>query len=221
MFDDIAGSYDLLNHLLSLNIDRRWRKTAIRSLQPFDPKQILDVATGTGDLAMAALALNPDQVTGVDASPGMLAVAWEKIRKKGLEKRITLIEAACEELPFSAGSFDAALVAFGIRNFDDPLKGLREIHRVLKPGGHLVILEFSLPKRRWFLQLYRFYFHRILPLIGKVISRDTSAYRYLPESVEGFPKGEGMVALMNLAGFSKSAYKPLTAGICGLYTGGK
>ncbi|MFH0760514.1 MAG: bifunctional demethylmenaquinone methyltransferase/2-methoxy-6-polyprenyl-1,4-benzoquinol methylase UbiE [Bacteroidota bacterium] len=221
MFDDIAGSYDFLNHLLSLNVDKNWRRKAIRTLTPLHPKQILDVATGTGDLAIAALSLDPDHVTGVDISAGMLEVGREKILKMGLGERISFVEAACENLPFPESSFDAAMVAFGVRNFTDPGQGLRELFRILRPGGKLVVLEFSLPERRSIRAIYRIYFHRILPFIGKIFSKDLAAYRYLPESVESFSKGTAFVSMLNHAGFSESTYKPLTSGICGLYTGMK
>lgn len=221
MFDDIAGSYDFLNHLLSLNVDRNWRRKAIRTLRPLHPKQILDVATGTGDLAIAALSLDPDHVTGVDVSAGMLEVGRKKIMKMGLGEQISFVEAPCEKLPFPESSFDAAMVAFGVRNFTDPDQGLRELFRILRPGGKLVILEFSLPEQRGLRAMYRIYFHRILPLIGKVFSKDLAAYRYLPESVESFAKGSAFVSMLNHAGFSASTFKPLTLGICGLYTGMK
>jgi len=219
MFDEIAGSYDFLNHLLSLNIDKGWRRQAIKAIALNKPARILDVATGTADMAISAILLDPEQVTGVDVSPGMLEIGRKKILKLGLTNRITLIEAACEALPFEDSCFDAALVAFGVRNFKDPEKGLQEIFRVLSPGGKLAILEFSLPERRWLRTGYRFYFHHMVPAIGKWFSRDLSAYRYLPDSVEAFPKGEAFVAMLNRAGFTASAYKPLSAGICGLYTG--
>jgi demethylmenaquinone methyltransferase/2-methoxy-6-polyprenyl-1,4-benzoquinol methylase len=149
----------------------------------------------------------------------MLAIGQQKIIKRGLTDKITLVEAACESLPFEEASFDAVMVAFGVRNFKDPQLGLTEIFRVLSPGGKLAILEFSLPKQKWLRAGYRFYFHRMVPAIGKWFSRDLSAYRYLPDSVEAFPKGEAFVAMLNKAGFTESAYKPLSFGICGLYTG--
>ena len=219
MFNNIAGSYDFLNHLLSLNFDKGWRRKAIRSIAPGKPRRILDVATGTADMAIAAIKLKPDQITGVDASPGMLEVGRKKIKDRGLDDRISLIEAVCESLPFKESSFDAAVVAFGVRNFTDPQLGLNEIYRVLSPGGKLAILEFSLPGQKWLLTLYRFYFHHLLPMIGKWFSHDMAAYRYLPDSVEAFPKGPAFVEMLNHSGFIDSDYKPLTFGICGLYTG--
>jgi demethylmenaquinone methyltransferase/2-methoxy-6-polyprenyl-1,4-benzoquinol methylase len=219
MFDQIAGSYDFLNHLLSLNIDKAWRRKAIASIASLKPRKILDVATGTGDMAIAAMRLDPDHITGIDVSKGMLDVGRVKILDRGLNSRISLIEAACEDLPFDEFTFDAAIVAFGVRNFKDPQKGLSEIIRVLKPGGKVSILEFSLPRQKWLRAGYRFYFHHLVPAIGRWFSRDLSAYRYLPDSVETFPKGQDFVNLLNQAGFTASSYEPLTFGICGLYTG--
>jgi demethylmenaquinone methyltransferase/2-methoxy-6-polyprenyl-1,4-benzoquinol methylase len=221
MFDQIAGSYDFLNHLLSLNIDRGWRRKAIRYLGAGHPKRILDVATGTADMAIGAMNIRPDSVVGIDASPGMLEVGRRKLSQKGLGGVITLMQASAEDLPFADASFDAAMVAFGVRNFTDPAKGLGEICRVLVPGGRLAILEFSLPRRQWILSLYRFYFHRLVPAIGKWFSKDLSAYRYLPDSVEAFPKGDAFVEMLERSGFTYSAYKPLSFGICGLYTATK
>jgi demethylmenaquinone methyltransferase / 2-methoxy-6-polyprenyl-1,4-benzoquinol methylase len=219
MFDQIAGSYDFLNHLLSLNIDKSWRRKAINSIAVVKPKRILDVATGTADMAIAAAGLNPEKIVGVDVSIGMLEIGNKKILKHGLTNVISLTEAACEKLPFTDSSFDAVIVAFGVRNFSDPDQGLREIFRVLSAGGKLVILEFSLPKQKWLRAGYRFYFHHVVPAIGKMFSRDLSAYRYLPDSVEAFPKGEGFVTMLRSAGFSDSEYIPLSTGICGLYSG--
>lgn len=219
MFDQIAGSYDFLNHLLSLNIDKRWRKKAIKTIASVKPHRILDVATGTADMAIGAVSLDPAHITGVDVSAGMLEVGRKKIISLGLADRITLIQAACESLPFEDSSFDAAMVAFGVRNFKDPGQGLSEIYRVLGPGGKLAVLEFSLPSQKWLRAGYRFYFHRVVPAIGKWFSRDLSAYRYLPDSVEAFPKGGEFADLLDRAGFSESTYKPLSFGICGLYTG--
>jgi len=219
MFNQIAGSYDFLNHLLSLNFDKFWRGKAIRSLAACKPKSILDIATGTADMAIGAAKLHPDVIIGLDASEGMLAIGRKKVLDRGLADTISLIMGTCENLPFEPSSFDAALVAFGVRNFTDPNLGIREIFRVLKPNGKLVVLEFSLPEKTWLRNLYRFYFHKILPVIGKWFSHDLSAYRYLPDSVEAFPKGQAFVDMLNQAGFCNSTYKPLTFGICGLYSG--
>ncbi|MFO7617657.1 MAG: bifunctional demethylmenaquinone methyltransferase/2-methoxy-6-polyprenyl-1,4-benzoquinol methylase UbiE [Bacteroidales bacterium] len=221
MFDQIAGTYDFLNHLLSLNIDRRWRRQAIRSLRDLQPRRILDVATGTADLALAAMRLEPDEIIGVDVSRKMLEIGRLKVEKRNLSDKIRLLEAPCENLPFEPATFDAAMVAFGVRNFDDPQKGLSELFRVLRPGGRLVVLEFSLPDNRFMLGLYRFYFHRLLPRIGKWFSKDFPAYRYLPDSVERFPKGMEFTGMLKQAGFAETSFRPLTGGICGLYAGTK
>ncbi|MDH5382258.1 MAG: bifunctional demethylmenaquinone methyltransferase/2-methoxy-6-polyprenyl-1,4-benzoquinol methylase UbiE, partial [Cyclobacteriaceae bacterium] len=176
MFDNISGKYDFLNHFLSLGIDIRWRKKAIKFLKNDHPKQILDVATGTGDFAIETLKLNPEKVVGVDISEGMLAVGREKIKKKGLENKIELLSGDSENLPFKDNTFDAVTVAFGVRNFENLELGLAEINRVLKPNGKLVVLEFSKPTKFPFKQLYNFYFKFILPKIGNTISKDRSAY---------------------------------------------
>lgn len=221
MFNDIAGSYDRLNHLLSLNVDKRWRKKAINALRDHQPSHLLDVATGTGDLAISALQLNPEKITGVDISEEMIAVGKQKIDKLNLNDRIELLYGDSLDLPFQDELFDAVTVAFGVRNFADPVKGLKEMQRVLKMGGMLVILEFTLPRTKFLRSLYRFYFHKILPLIGRLVSKNISAYRYLPDSVEYFDKGSAFLDLMHQAGFSKTNYQSLTLGVCGLYVGYK
>lgn len=221
MFDQIAGTYDFLNHLLSCNIDRRWRRVAVKTLIDLHPQRILDVATGTADLALAALRLNPKEIVGVDVSQKMLDIAKMKVEKRNFGHQIHFQQAAAESLPFDESTFDAAMVAFGVRNFNDPLIGLTEIFRVLRPNGRVVILEFTLPNNRLMLNLYRFYFHRLLPRIGQLFSKDFPAYQYLPESVEKFPKGLGFNEIMGKAGFTQTTYKSLTGGICGLYTGTK
>ncbi len=190
MFNNISPKYDLLNRLLSFGIDIYWRKKAIRLLKKSSPKTILDIATGTGDFAIEALALNPEKVVGVDISEGMLEIGREKLRRRNLEKRITLQKGDSEKLSFADNSFDAVIVSFGVRNFENLEKGLADMQRVLRPGGTCVILEFSNPKSFPFKQLYQFYSYTILPFIGKAVSKDDSAYRYLPESVKAFPDGE-------------------------------
>jgi demethylmenaquinone methyltransferase/2-methoxy-6-polyprenyl-1,4-benzoquinol methylase len=202
-----------------LNIDKGWRRKAINALSDGNHRRILDVATGTADMAIGAMRLNPDHVTGVDISNGMLEIGRKKVLQRGLTDRISLVAGACEALPFADSSFDCAMVAFGVRNFSDPEQGLRELFRVLSPGGKLVILEFSLPRQKWLRTGYRFYFHHLVPAIGRWFSRDLSAYRYLPDSVESFPKGKAFVDLLSRAGFADSIYKPLSSGICGLYSG--
>lgn len=221
MFNSISGRYDFLNHFLSLGIDIRWRKKAIKFLQPFAPKTILDVATGTGDFAFEALKLNPDKVIGVDISEGMLDVGKKKVIAAGMSDKIELTYGDSENLPFANNSFDAVIVAFGVRNFENLDKGLSEIQRVIKPGGHIVVLEFSKPNVFPWKQLYNFYFRYILPVIGRVVSKDNSAYTYLPESVAAFPDGERFLNHLNKAGFSHAACKPLTLSVSSLYTATK
>ncbi|MEQ8471950.1 MAG: bifunctional demethylmenaquinone methyltransferase/2-methoxy-6-polyprenyl-1,4-benzoquinol methylase UbiE [Marinoscillum sp.] len=221
MFDNISGKYDFLNHFLSLGIDISWRKKAIKLLKKDQPKQILDIATGTGDFAIEALALNPDKVTGVDISEGMLAVGREKMKKKNLSDKIELLSGDSEELQFEDNKFDAVIVSFGVRNFEHLEKGLADMYRVLKPGGKTVILEFSKPKSFPFKQLYSFYFKWILPKIGNTISKDQAAYTYLPESVRQFPDGQNFLEILKKVGFKDTKCKPLTLGISSIYTGTK
>lgn len=221
MFDNISSKYDFLNHFLSLGIDISWRKKAIRLLKADQPKQILDIATGTGDFAIEALALNPDKVTGVDISEGMLKVGREKMKKKKLEDKIELLLGDSEGLQFPDNNFDAVIVSFGVRNFENLEKGLADMYRVLKPGGKTVILEFSKPKAFPFKQLYSFYFKWILPKIGNVISKDQAAYTYLPESVQEFPDGQDFLQILKKIGFKDTKCKSLTLGISSIYTGTK
>ncbi|MFM7194736.1 MAG: bifunctional demethylmenaquinone methyltransferase/2-methoxy-6-polyprenyl-1,4-benzoquinol methylase UbiE [Bacteroidota bacterium] len=221
MFDNISGNYDRLNHLLSLGIDRIWRRKAINHLRPFKPATILDVATGTADFAIAAGTLPGATVTGVDISEGMLEAGRKKIRDLKLDQRITLQSGDSENLPFGDNYFDAVIVAFGVRNFEDLDRGLREINRVLKPGGNFVVLEISEPDAFPWKQLFSLYFRQLLPLTGRIISGDRHAYTYLPESVAAFPKGNAFLERMNQSGFSSCEWKPLTFGTCALYTGRK
>lgn len=220
MFNNISGTYDFLNHFLSLGIDVIWRKQAIRELLPDRPKYILDVATGTGDFAFEAIKiLKPEKVIGVDISEGMLAIAKEKIVKRKLQDIFEIRSGDSEKLLFSNDAFDAVSVAFGVRNFEDLEKGLTDMLRVLKPGGKVLILEFSKPKVFPVKQLYNFYFQYITPGIGKILSKDSSAYTYLPESVASFPDGESFNALMQKVGFKNTKSRSLTFGICSIYTG--
>lgn len=219
MFDSISGNYDFLNHFLSLGIDIRWRRKAVKLLAPGNPKLILDVATGTGDFAAETLKLNPDKVIGIDISEGMLEVGRKKMKDRGYDSKIELLSGDSENLPFEENKFDAVVVAFGVRNFENLDKGLAEMYRVLKPGGRMVVLEFSKPKMFPFKQLYNFYFNFILPKIGKLISRDPAAYTYLPESVQAFPDGDSFVGILNRIGFKDTLCKPLTLGVSSLYTG--
>lgn len=221
MFNNISHRYDFLNQLLSLGIDKSWRKRAIQVLQPLHPKLILDVATGTGEFALQALALNPQKITGVDISEGMLDVGRKKITDRQLESKVELIYGDSEKLPFKENKFDAVTVAFGVRNFENLNKGLKEIYRVLKPGGMVVILEFSKPAKFPFKQVYNFYFRFILPKIGSIISSDKAAYTYLPKSVEAFPDGEDFLHILHHVGFKHTQCSALTFGISSIYIGTK
>lgn len=220
MFDNISPKYDLLNHVLSGGVDIYWRKRAIKLLKQ-QPKVILDIATGTGDFAIEALSLKPEKIIGVDISEGMLAVGREKIEKLGKQDIITLQSGDSESLVFADNYFDAIIVSFGVRNFQNLLVGLTEMNRVLKPGGTCVVVEFSKPRSFPFKQLYNFYFKYILPLIGKTVSKDSAAYTYLPESVQAFPDGEAFLDIYKKAGFKNTKCIPLTFGICSIYTGQK
>ncbi|UTW63256.1 bifunctional demethylmenaquinone methyltransferase/2-methoxy-6-polyprenyl-1,4-benzoquinol methylase UbiE [bacterium SCSIO 12741] len=219
MFDNISANYDLLNHLLSMGIDITWRKKAIKLLKPSAPKQLLDIATGTGDFALEAMSLNPDKITGVDISREMLAVGVEKVKKRGLEGKIELKYGDSENLPFSDNMFDAITVSFGVRNFENLKAGLSEMHRVLKPGGKVAIIEFSKPQAFPIKQIYQFYFKAILPFIGKTISKDSRAYTYLPESVDAFPYGDEFMSILKEVGFRNGQCIPLTFGIASIYLG--
>lgn len=221
MFNNISPKYDLLNHLLSLGIDIRWRKKAIRLLKDSQPKMILDVATGTGDFAIEALRLNPEKVIGVDISDGMLDIGRQKLTRRKLDERIVLKNGDSENLQFEDNTFDAVIVAFGVRNFEYLEKGLLGMQRVLKPDGNVVILEFSKPTAFPFRQMYNFYFKSILPIIGRMISKDNSAYTYLPESVQAFPQGAEFLEVLKKTGFNQTRCIPLTFGICSIYTGKK
>lgn len=222
MFDHIAPTYDQLNHTLSLGIDRSWRKKAINTLRRYRPQQMMDVATGTGDFAiLACRELQPQSLIGTDISEGMMNVAREKVKQAGLSDRISFAREDCTALSFADSTFDAVTVAFGIRNFEHLDLGLREMCRVLRPGGHLVILELSTPDRFPMKQLFFIYSKVIMPLIGKLISKDNSAYTYLPESIRAFPQGEVMQKAIQKAGFSEVHFKRLTFGICTLYIASK
>ena len=224
MFNDIAGDYDLLNHILSAGVDRSWRRKAVKeALAGPDRRLILDLATGTGDFAIALARKCPADglITGLDISSEMLAGCKAKIEKKKLTGKISLIQGDCENLPFETGSFDAATVAFGVRNFENLEKGISEMFRVLRPGGKAVILELSTPDNRFLKAVYGFYFHRILPLIGGLVSGDKAAYRYLPASVERFPRPDRFCGIMRDCGFSEVNAKALTFGICRMFVGKK
>lgn len=221
MFDRIAGRYDFLNHLLSMGIDKGWRRKAIRTLKDIQPRKILDVATGTGDLAIASLVLNPEHITGVDISEGMMEIGRKKLADKNLTDKISLQYGDSEALPFNNGHFDAITCAYGVRNFEYLEKGLTDMGRVLRIGGRIAILEFSQPKKFPVKQLYRFYFRYILPALGKSVSKDATAYTYLPQSVAAFPEGDKFCSILQQCGFKNVKARPLTFGITTLYTGEK
>lgn len=222
MFDDIAPKYDFLNRFLSLGIDVQWRKKAIRRLSKLKPRQILDVATGTGDVALMTYdMLQPDKIIGVDISQGMLQVGHEKIVKAGLSDKIELRQADSAALPFEDNSFDAVTVAFGVRNFQDLEKGLSEMHRVLKPGGKLIVLEFSRPHNLVFKGLYSFYMNVITPAMGNLFSKNKEAYSYLNKSAKVFPERNDFVKILNGVHFKNTLFKALTMGICCIYEGVK
>lgn len=221
MFDSIAGKYDFLNHFLSLGIDRIWRKKLISRIAAEKPSKILDLASGTADLAIEAARATQAIITGTDISVEMLAIGRDKVRELGLENRITLLIADSENLPFEDNTYDAAMVAFGVRNYENLQKGLDEMNRVLKPGGKACILEFAQPGLFPVKQLFSLYFRFVLPLLGKLISRHKSAYTYLPESVSVFPQGENFCMRMTKSGFSDISYRKLSFGIAMLYTGFK
>lgn len=222
MFDSIAWRYDFLNHFLSFGTDFLWRKKAIAEIKRrIDARRILDVATGTCDLAVAARKIKPESIIGIDISQRMLEEGRKKIHRKHLEHLITLSLAESENLPFENSSFDVTMVAFGVRNFEDPFKGLKEMNRVLVDGGVIMVLEFSRPTKFPFKGIYYFYFNRILPLFGKVFSKNKAAYNYLPESVMAFPEGDQFMKLLARAGFSDLTEKRLTGGVATIYAGRK
>jgi len=221
MFNNIAPRYDFLNHFLSQGIDKIWRRKAINILKDSHPKQILDIATGTGDFAIAALKLNPEKVTGIDISEGMLKIGQKKIEKKGFSNKISLQLGDSEKLEFDNNQFNAITAGFGVRNFQDLDAGLKEMHRVLATNGKAVILEFSKPRNFPIKQIYNFYFNNILPFFGKMVSKDASAYTYLPESVSVFPDGNLFTERMAKAGFQDLWIKTLSFGIASIYVGTK
>lgn len=217
MFDNISPKYDLLNHVLSANIDRLWRKNTINKLKYYKPGLILDIATGTADFAVAATMIKGVKVIGIDISEGMLEVGRKKIERKKLTDTINLIKADSENLPFENDKFDAAIVGFGVRNFENLKKGLAEIKRVLKPGAVFYVLEFSKPVKSPYKHIYQFYFNKILPLIGRAVSKDSSAYTYLPESVNEFPDGDKFLTILADVGFVDNRYFLQTFGIATIY----
>ena len=220
MFNNIAFRYDFLNSLLSLGIHKGWRKKAVGVFKNKNPQFILDVATGTGDFAIECLKANPKKISGIDISEGMLEIGKQKIKKLNLESKIELLSGDAEHLPFSDNYFDAITVGFGVRNFENLEAGLKEMLRVLKPTGDLVIIEFSKPKGL-FSYFYKFYFKYLTPAIGKLFSKDHRAYSYLPESVEVFPYGQALCTILIKCGYKKTSFKPLTFGVASIYTATK
>lgn len=217
MFDSIAPRYDLLNRVLSMGIDQGWRRKAVSLIEPYHPKEILDMATGTADLALLATRLDPTRVVGVDLSEEMLLVGRRKVERRGLADVIRLEKGDAENLRFEDASFDAALVAFGVRNFGNLKAGLADMKRVLRPGAPLVVLEFSHPRTFPVKQAYEFYSKHVLPRIGGALSKDSGAYEYLPESVAAFPDGADFIAILGEVGYSEAEAHPLTFGIASLY----
>lgn len=221
MFDEISGRYDFLNHFLSFGIDHWWRRKFVRILAKQRPGLILDVATGTGDLAIAMAALGPEKITGIDISDQMLAIGVTKVRKRRLTEMISFESGDAEAIPFADESFDAVTVAFGVRNFENLEKGLSEMKRILKPGGTMQILEFSHPGSTPFRQIYGLYSRFIIPFFGKIVSKNDQAYSYLPESVAAFPSGQDFIQIMEKTGMKNNSYLPLTFGISTIYSGEK
>lgn len=222
MFDNIAPAYDKLNHRLSWNIDKRWRNKAVKALLPFHPQTMLDIATGTGDFAiLAAKMLKPRKLIGADISEGMMNIGRQKVANEHLDHIISFMKEDCMNLSFEDNTFDAITAAFGIRNFEHLDKGLAEMHRVLKPGGHLSILELTTPVSFPMRNLFKIYSHTFLPFYGKMVSKDKSAYNYLTASIEAFPQGEMMMEIFKKAGFTDMQFQRLTFGICTMYIAAK
>jgi demethylmenaquinone methyltransferase / 2-methoxy-6-polyprenyl-1,4-benzoquinol methylase len=219
MFNNIAANYDFLNHFLSLGIDHLWRKRAVKELKAVQPKRILDIATGTGDFAIANLKLQPNQVVGLDISEGMLEVGRQKMKKKGVDNIVSMMLGDSEDLPFEDNYFDGLTVGFGVRNFENLEKGLGEMLRVIRPGGKAVILEFSKPKVFPVKQAFGLYSKYFIPFFGKRISKDEKAYAYLPESVAAFPEGKDFEAVLAKVGYKQINSIPVSGGIATIYTG--
>ncbi|MCI4670738.1 MAG: bifunctional demethylmenaquinone methyltransferase/2-methoxy-6-polyprenyl-1,4-benzoquinol methylase UbiE [Bacteroidia bacterium] len=217
MFDNIAGAYDTLNHTLTFGMDIWWRRRAISMLRPYEPKVLVDMATGTGDFALAARRINPEKVIGIDLSPGMLEIGRKKMKEKGADQLIDMVLGDSEAIQMDDNTVDAMTVGFGVRNFENLKLGLSEMRRVLKPGKPAVILEPSFPTTFPLKQLFQFYFRFITPLVGRFVSGDDAAYTYLPESVKAFPHGEEFLEICREVGYKKVKYVPLTGGICALY----
>jgi len=220
MFDTIADKYDFLNHFMSFQQDKRWRRKAILSLQADAPKTLLDIATGTGDFALEAWKwLKPDLIVGADLSEGMMRIAEEKVKKAGIDKHFRFEYQDCTALTFKDNTFDAVTIAFGVRNFEDIGKGISEMFRVLKPGGKMVIIELSRPEKFPMKQFFNLYAVTVLPLAGKLFSKDNMAYEYLPASIKVVPQSGEMVDIIKKQGFVKAEYRNFTFGVCSMYTG--
>jgi demethylmenaquinone methyltransferase/2-methoxy-6-polyprenyl-1,4-benzoquinol methylase len=218
MFDSIAPSYDKLNHLMSFDIDKRWRRKSIMQLEPYHPRHILDIATGTGDFAiLTAQLLHPERLTATDISEGMMEIGRKKVEEKGLQNIISFAKEDCMHLSFPDNTYDAVTAAFGIRNFADLDQGLREMCRVLKSGGHVSIVELTHPTRFPMKQLFKVYSRTVLPLWGKIVSKDMSAYSYLSATIAAFPQGETMTDALQRAGFTSATFKRMTFGTCTMY----
>jgi len=221
MFDNISARYDFMNHFLSFGIDRIWRRKAVHLLKDIQPLYILDLATGTGDFALALLKLKPKKIVGMDISKGMLDVGIKKMKERKVDHIIEMKHGDSEALPFESNSFDAVTVSFGVRNFEDLSQGLSEMLRVTRPGGKIVILEFSKPKKFPIKQSFRLYSKYIIPFFGKRIAKDEEAYAYLPESVQAFPEGQAFLDILTCLGYQNVSKKELSGGIATLYTGNK
>jgi demethylmenaquinone methyltransferase/2-methoxy-6-polyprenyl-1,4-benzoquinol methylase len=221
MFNNISAKYDFLNHFLSLGIDKLWRKKAVKMLRSINPKRILDIATGTGDFALESLSLKPTQIVGLDISSGMLDHGRVKMKKKGVDHIITMQQGDSEDIPYEDNYFDGLTVGFGVRNFENLEKGLGEMLRVVRPGGKLIILEFSKPKKFPIKQLFAFYSKNIIPILGKSISKDSNAYTYLPESVAAFPEGKDFENILAKVGYKEINSTLVSGGIATIYAGTK
>jgi demethylmenaquinone methyltransferase/2-methoxy-6-polyprenyl-1,4-benzoquinol methylase len=221
MFNNISAKYDFLNHFLSLGIDKLWRKKAVKMLRSVNPTRILDIATGTGDFALESLVLKPTQIVGLDISSGMLEHGRVKMKKKGVDHIITMQQGDSEDIPYEDNYFDGLTVGFGVRNFENLEKGLGEMLRVVRPGGKLIILEFSKPKKFPIKQLFAFYSKNIIPILGKSISKDSNAYTYLPESVAAFPEGKSFENILAKVGYKDISSTLVSGGIATIYAGTK
>ncbi|MBA5792271.1 bifunctional demethylmenaquinone methyltransferase/2-methoxy-6-polyprenyl-1,4-benzoquinol methylase UbiE [Flavobacterium sp. xlx-214] len=221
MFDTISGNYDSLNRMISLGTDQGWRRNVLKMVSDTNPESILDIATGTGDLAILLSKSNAKRIVGLDLSAGMLEVGKEKVKALGLQNKIEMIQGDSENLPFQDNTFDAITVAFGVRNFETLEKGLSEILRVLKPNGIFVILETSVPTKFPFKQGYNFYMKTFMPLMGKMFSKDQKAYKYLSESAKNFPYGEKLNGILQKVGFKNVKHNPQTMGVATIYSASK